>query len=139
MYELLDFPQVKAWRTLMHTYTQIYRYLESELLKENCSISRFQIFFYLYFHGPMSSIELAQNLNVTRGNISSFIRRLSEDSFVEINAAEGRGGKQLIELSNKGKTLFEGFFPEHIKRVISVMPEISTKSLKALSAINIDF
>jgi len=139
MYELLDFPKVKAWRTLMHAYSQIYRYLESELLKENCSISRFQIFFYLYFHGPMSSIELAQNLNVTRGNVSTFIRRLSEDSLVEINAAEGRGGKQLIEISNKGKMLFESFFPEHIKRVTAVMPEISSKSLKALSEIKVDF
>lgn len=87
----------------------------------------------------MSSIELAQNLNVTRGNVSTFIRRLSEDSLVEINAAEGRGGKQLIEISNKGKILFESFFPEHIKRVTAVMPEISSKSLKALSEIKVDF
>lgn len=139
MHDLLENPKVKSWRALMHAYTRIYRFLETELLKENCSISRFQIFFYLYFHGPMSSIELAESLNVTRGNISTFIRRLSEDSVITVKAAEGRGGKQLIELSNKGRLLFENFFPEHIKRVISVMPEISAKSLKTLSEIKIDF
>lgn len=137
MQELLNLSKVKAWRTLMHAYTQIYRYLESELLKENCSISRFQIFFYLYFQGPLSSIELAQLLNVTRGNISTFVRRLSDDSLVEVNPTNGRGGKQLISLSPKGKSQFESFFPEHIKRVTSVMPEISSKSLKILSEIQI--
>ncbi|MBT6324989.1 MAG: hypothetical protein HOJ35_03405 [Bdellovibrionales bacterium] len=138
MQKLLDSPKIKAWRSLMHAYTQIYRYLESELLKENCSISRFQIFFYLYFHGPLSSIELAKSLNVTRGNISAFIGRLSEDSLVVINAAEGRGGKQLISLSKKGKSQFEDLFPEHIKRVEIVMPDISLKSLNALSEIDLN-
>ncbi|WP_419168582.1 MarR family winged helix-turn-helix transcriptional regulator [Halobacteriovorax sp.] len=137
MQELLNLSKVKAWRTLMHAYNQIYRYLESELLKENCSISRFQIFFYLYFQGPLSSIELAQLLNVTRGNISTFVKRLSEDSLVEVHPTKGRGGKQLISLSPKGKSQFENFFPEHIKRVTSVMPEISSKSLKTLSEIQI--
>jgi len=135
---LLEIPQVKSWRAIMHAYTQIYRYLESELLKENCSIPRFQIFFYLYFEGPLPSIELAQRLNVTRDNISTFIRRLEEDELILINQANGRGGRQLVELSSKGLKQFENFFPDHIKRVKSVMPTISQKTLNDLLSIKID-
>lgn len=135
---LLQIPEVKSWRAIMHAYTQIHRYLESELLKQNCSIPRFQIFFYLYFEGPLPSIELAQRLNVTRGNISTFIRRLEEDELVLINQANGRGGRQLVELSDKGLKQFEDFFPDHIKRVKSVMPSLNQKTIKDLLSIKID-
>lgn len=135
---LLQIPEVKSWRAIMHAYTQIHRYLESELLKQNCSIPRFQIFFYLYFEGPLPSIELAQRLNVTRGNISTFIRRLEEDELVLINQANGRGGRQLVELSDKGLKQFEDFFPDHIKRVKSVMPSLNQKTIKDLLSLKID-
>lgn len=135
---LLDIPEVKSWRAIMHAYTQIHRYLESELLKQNCSISRFQIFFYLYFEGPLPSIELAQKLNVTRGNISTFIRRLEEDELVLINQADGRGGRQLIQLTSKGLKQFENFFPDHIKRIKSVMPPLHQNLLEELLSIKID-
>lgn len=137
MYDLLENPKVKAWRTLMSAHTQILRFLEAELLKENCSISRFQIFFHLYFYGPTSSIELAKSLCVTRGNISTFIRRLQEDSLVTVKAPQGRGGKQTIKLTKKGENFFENIFPDHIKRVVSAMPDISSKSLTALEALKI--
>jgi len=137
MHELLDNPKVKAWRTLMSAHTKILRFLEAELLKENCSIPRFQIFFHLYFHGPASSIELARTLCVTRGNISTFIRRLQEDLLVSIEAPEGRGGKQIIKLTKKGESFFENLLPDHIKRVISAMPDISKKSLTVLETLKI--
>lgn len=135
--KLLDNPKVIAWRTLMGAYNQIYRYLESELLKENCSVPRFQIFFYLYFNGPLSSTELAELLHVTRGNISTFIKRLKDDSLITISKNSGRGGKRLIGLSNKGIEQFERFFPQHIQRICRIMPDISPKSLKSLKDVGI--
>jgi len=137
MLELLNHPHVQSWRAIMNAHQKIYRFLETELLKNNCSIPRFQIFFYLYFHGPISSIELAQLMHVTRGNVSTFITRLVADKLVYLVTTQERGGKKLIHLSNKGKEQFESFFPEHIQRVIKIAPELSQSAINKLNQIQV--
>lgn len=137
MIDLLNYPEVQSWRAIMQAYQQIYRFLETELLKADCSIPRFQIFFYLYFQGPISSIDLANLMNVTRGNISTFLSRLIADELVYLSSGHGRGSKQFIHLSDRGIDLFESFFPAHIQRVISVAPKLSKSSLKSLNQVRI--
>ena len=77
--KLLKRPEVESWRTLMGTFQTVYRALEQALLREQCSISRFQILFLIYFYGPLSASDIAQKLCVTRGNISTFLNRLEAD------------------------------------------------------------
>lgn len=137
MEELLEDPSVISWRALMSAYHKIYKYLESRLHEENYTIPRFQLFFYLYFEGPHSSIELAKKLNVTRGNISSFTKRLEQDLLIKIAIPEGRGGKAMIHLTESGKKDFERHLPAHIARVISLMPPLSKASLESLKSIEI--
>jgi len=134
--DLLKLPEVESWRVLMASFQKIYRTLERELLKENCSISRFQILFLVYFYGPLSASDIAQRLCVTRGNISTFLRRLETDHLTTTLPTGERGGRELVELTRKGERLFEKILPPHIKRVTKLMPRLSPDFLRTLRGIN---
>lgn len=132
---LLKRSEVESWRTLMGAFQKIYRTLEQELLKDNCSISRFQILLLIYFNGPMSASDIAQRLCVTRGNISTFLRRLEADKLSRSTPTGERGGRTLIELTEKGVKLFEDIFPDHIERVTKLMPQLAPVFLGTLQKI----
>lgn len=132
---LLKRSEVESWRTLMGAFQKIYRTLEQELLKDNCSISRFQILLLIYFNGPMSASDIAQRLCVTRGNISTFLRRLEADKLSRSTPTGERGGRALIELTEKGVKLFEDIFPDHIERVTKLMPQLAPVFLGTLQKI----
>ena len=128
---LLELSEVRSWRSLMGAYQSIYRQLERALLTENCSIPRFQILFYLYFEGPTTGVELSRKLFVTRGNISTFLRRLQADGILK-KPEEGAKKRQLLQLTDHGKKTFEDLFPRHIDRVRSLMPPLDVKTLEKL-------
>lgn len=132
----LKHPQVIAWRSLMRSCFFIYRFLEKALLKENCSIPRFQILFYLYFEGPHSAIDLSRKLFVTRGNISMFVRRLLREEIIEVSPETISEKRPLFCLTTRGRIDFEEIFPRHIDRVVSIMPSLPSKFLKILDQIS---
>lgn len=131
----LQDPHVISWRLLMKACFSIYKSLEQALLKENCSIPRFQILFYLYFEGPHSAIDLSRKLFVTRGNISTFVKRLLSEQIIEISSLSKSEKRPLYCLTKKGKQNFESIFPSHIERVICLMPKLPANFLAILNKI----
>lgn len=133
---LLDEPEVISWRALMRAFQTIYGQLEKALLAEDdCSISRFQILFNLYFEGPMSASKIASKLLVTRGNISMFLRRLQADGLIEEVRLASSQKRPLFGLTKKGVAMFEGLFPRHIGRVRRLMPALPESYLVTLRKI----
>ena len=135
--KLLKRPEVESWRTLMGTFQTVYRALEQALLREQCSISRFQILFLIYFYGPLSASDIAQKLCVTRGNISTFLNRLEADHLTISLPTGERGGRELVELTGKGARFFEKILPPHIERVTKLMPRLSPDFLTTLRAVTV--
>lgn len=129
---LMDDPQVRSWRAIMHAFKSILSELEKGLTQDNCSLSRFQILLLLYFDPRMPAVEIARNMSVTRGNISQFIRRMEEDRLVKSVIEEGRK-RPVYSLTGKGKALFERLFPGHIERVKKMTPPLNEKTIRSLS------
>ncbi len=122
---LLNDPHVESWRALMAAFQAIYTQLESALRAEDrCSIPRFQILFYLYFEGPLPASEIAKRLIVTRGNISTFLKRLESDGVIRDARADSAKKRRRLELTTQGIEQFEQLFPQHINRVKKLMPAL---------------
>jgi len=128
---LLD-KQVQGWITLMKAFQTVYRPLEQALLREGCSVPRFQVLFHLYFNGPLAATQIARELFVTRGNISMFLKRLQGDKLITVSRASPSSTRPLYCLTSQGYAFFEGLFPRHIGRVKSLMPVLGRSSLKEL-------
>jgi DNA-binding MarR family transcriptional regulator len=130
MKSFLDIGSIKTWRAFMEAYRSVCAYLDSALHESGQSCPRFQIFFRLYFIGPHSASELAREQDVTRGNMSMFLKRLLNEKQVETFSASGSSKRKLFRLSKKGRKDFELYFPKHVERVKSVVPSLDSKTLK---------
>ena len=133
--ELLMDEHVRSWRTLMRAFHSVYQPLEQALLQEGCSIPRFQILFHLYFSPPYGAAQLAKELFVTRGNISTFLKRLQAEGLIAVSEKSPSQSRPLYVLTAKGKSLFEDLFPRHIKRVRRLMPVLKATSRSELEAV----
>lgn len=125
--ELLDLfnsPEVQSWRALMDAFRFIFVQLEKGLMADNCSMSRFQILIILYTEGQLAAVEIARKLVVTRGNISTFLRRMESDGLVATTIPNGQK-RPVYFLTKKGILLFEKIFPQHIERVHHYAPKLS--------------
>ena len=133
--KLLIHPEVKSWLALMGAFRAIYSSLEKALLIEHCSIPRFQILFCLYFKGPQSQAAIAKILFVTRGNISAFFKRLELLKLIQKATISKSHKRPSFCLTRKGITYFETLFPQHIRRVRSLMPILRPHMINVLQKI----
>jgi len=128
---LLNYPEVKSWRVLMSAFKKILAKLEKGLIEEGCSVSRFQIMFYLYFDGNQSAIAISRKLIVTRGNITMFLRRMESDGLIKPVIPSGQK-RPVFKLTKLGLSMFEKIFPAHISRVREHAPALSKSTLRVL-------
>ncbi|MDZ4662704.1 MAG: helix-turn-helix domain-containing protein [Pseudomonadota bacterium] len=138
MKELLEDPQVQSWRAIMGAFQSVLADLEKGLMSDGLHVSRFQIFFYLYFEAPLSAADIARKLLVTRGNISTFLKRLEKDKQIVVCPTSPSMQRPLYRLSEVAERQFEKIFPDHIKRVkklVPVLPKSVTQSLLTLGQI----
>lgn len=132
--KLLESPEVRSWRALMGAFKYIFAELERGLMKEDCSVSRFQILFYLYMEGPHSAVSIARKLLVTRGNISTFLKRMEQDGLIRPALPEGQK-RPLFGLTEKGSQFFEKIFPRHIERVRGLAPALKLDMIRTLESV----
>lgn len=121
--DLMNLPEVQIWQNLMNLYKEIVQSLEANLQKNDMTIPRFQILLILYFFGEKRSIDLTKQLNVSKPNMSTFVKRLTADDLIVID------DKKWIKISANGKKIFEQVFPLHIDEV---KKEISSRHQKFL-------
>lgn len=100
---------------------------------EGCSVSRFQILFYLYFEGDLPAVEIARKLVVTRGNISMFLRRMESDGLIQKKVPKGQK-RPRFSLAPKGRAFFEDILPAHIQRVRNLAPVLGPETIGLLVA-----
>jgi len=128
---LLKEPEVQSWRALMFAFKAILTHLERGLTSEDCSLSRFQILFLLYFEGDTAAVEIAKKMSVTRGNISTFLKRMESDGLIRPQIPIGQK-RPVYKLTKKGASLFEKIFPGHIARVKKYAPKFKKSAIQAL-------
>jgi len=135
MKQLLDEPEVRTWRAIMEAFQLTFVQLQKGLMEEGLHVSRFQILFYLYFEGSMSAVDLSRKLLVTRGNVSTFIKRLEKDSQISVCPTSTSMSRPLYRLTENAEKWFEEIFPRHIRRVKLLVPSLPGNTLSTLKKI----
>ena len=136
MKSLLKAPEVQTWRAIMSAFQVTLSKLEKGLMEDGLHVSRFQILFYLYFEGSLSAVELSRKLLVTRGNISTFLKRLENDEQIKICSSSPSKGRPLYCLTPSAERFFEEIFPKHVKRVKQYVPRFPKDLQKFLEALS---
>lgn len=131
--KLLKDPKVASWRLALNTIEHMYARFEAELAKAGCNMSRFETLFHIYFSGPLSAIQLAAKLGVSRGNISAFVKRLLKDDLIAPCKMSSTATRPKYSLSPAGEAFFERIFKIHLKHIDEMITPLSKKTQQELS------
>ena len=81
-------------------------------------------------------MEIAEKSSASRPNITTFLKRMKIDKLViEQKLKEGKRPK--YKLTKKGEKMFEKIFPEHIKKVSSIVKPMPSELLDYLTNLKI--
>lgn len=133
--KLLSSPKVRSWRSLFNAYKAVSYHFERSLIELNCTVPRFQILLHLHTTGPHTPVTLSRLLKVSRANITTFLKRLTDDELIQSTVENGSEKRPAYELTKKGVKYFEGVLPAHIQNVESIMTEFPEELIDLLDAI----
>ena len=124
--------EVTSWRALVITYRMIFATLESKLQKKGCTVSRLQVLIALHFEGPMVPVRLANRMMVTRGNISTLLRRMQDEGLIAPTDEKGTSSRPAFKLTAKGTKLLLDIYPDHASNICELMPALDADTLNVL-------
>jgi DNA-binding MarR family transcriptional regulator len=126
----LNDSRVTLWRDLLMTVELVYAQLERKLAEKDCTYPRFRLLFALYFDAPLSATQLALRLRVSRGNMSTFIKRLESDGLIYPCPLISTKGRPKYYLSPAGTKYAEDLMDFHFANIRQLPMKLSPKAKK---------
>ena len=121
-------PKLALWRSLLMTVELVYGQLEKKLAEKDCTYPRFRLLFALYFDAPLSATQLADRLRVSRGNMSTFVRRLESDGLIYPCPLLSTKGRPKYYLSPAGTSYAEELMDYHFANIKDLPLKMSASS-----------
>jgi len=123
---------MQVWRTMLMAVEAIYDHLEAQLATKDCTYPRFRLLFSLYFDAPLSAAQLASRLRVSRGNMSTFIKRIEEDGLIVPCPYLSTPNRPKFFLSPKGTKYAEELMDYHFSNIKKLQLKLSPAAIKDL-------
>lgn len=133
--KLLGSPEVRSWRALFNAFKALSTHLEKSLIELDCTVPRFQVLLHLHTTGPHTPVALSRLMMVSRANITTFLKRLSEDDLIQTTTENGSEKRPAYELTKNGVKFFEQVLPAHIsnvERIVTPFPEEMIETLESI-------
>ena len=130
--KMLEDPKIVSWRLALNTVEDLYDRFDKKLNEVGCNMSRFEMLFFIYFSGPLSAIQIAAKMKVSRGNVSAFLKRLKADGLIEPCKMSSTSTRPKFVLSRKGEEYFDEIYKLHLKDIKSAINPFSEQVMKEL-------
>ena len=124
----------KNEKLVLSSYIKLVRAADSvvarshrHLVEANLSFSQFAVLEALYHLGPMCQKDLAAKILKSPRNITMVVDNLEKNNLVRRERSAGDRRMLNVFLTDEGRRLFEGVFPQHVKALKKEM-EILTPS-----------
>ncbi|MCP5100251.1 MAG: MarR family transcriptional regulator [Chloroflexi bacterium] len=130
------FQLVGELRMVAHALTQIG---ESSLTDSGMSYAQYRVLMSLFFanhvggHTELNPSEISEKLGVSRNTISSLIRNLETDEFIERKLDKQDRRKFNISLTTKGDKLVQKYTSQHMRTVANCFIALTTEEQDQLS------
>ena len=125
---------IEAIQALFHFSVDLEKSIDQFHTKNGFSRSRYLVLMVL-LHEPtqrMAPNEIAQKLNVTRGNMTGIIDHLVKDGYVKKYQDEKDRRQVWIEMTVEGDQYLKKIFPDYFKRLGKMMSVISKDEIESL-------
>lgn len=127
--------RLDCWLQMIRTYDSMQGEVEAKLQKHGLTLPQFEVLSTLAVASCTNQQELAQRLQVTKGNLVGLIDRLTERGWVERvpDPADRRVNK--VQLTATGKQVLEKVYPDQLTAVELMMSKLAMEDVETLRAL----
>lgn len=126
-----------AWRSLADTYRTVYFHINSDLRQYGLTPPQYAIMRIIGWSplGSLSMSEIGKEMIVTYANITTIVDNLEKRQLVRRHRNTEDRRVVRVELTRKGRKLFEKIFTSHRNRVRKLMQVLTEHELENLVVI----
>ena len=121
-----------CWLQMIRTYEQLQSQVAALLQTHSLTVPQFEVLSTLASAECTNQQELAQRLQVTKGNLVGLIDRLTERGWVERLQVPGDRRVNKVRITEGGKELFHKAFPDQLGVVEKMMADLEETELDSL-------
>jgi len=124
-----------ALAQLFRTHHKLHRTLQSQVDKHGVTLAQFELMMRLREAPGLTQQEVAERLNVTKGNVVGVIDRLAERGFVERRADADDRRLNCLFLTESGERVCQDSCFEHAhtcERILDALSDTEQQTLTAL-------
>ncbi len=130
----IDISAAEVLLQVLHTAYEV-RQQVFDVLKKQYNISEGKLMVMIILYQAQSGIapsDVAEKAGVTRATISAMLRRMIRDGLAHsfVDATDGR--RKLVALTDGGREYFREILPEHFKREVRLMSQLSEEERRTL-------
>lgn len=129
-------PELRAWRSLADTYRIVHARVNSDLRQYGLTLPQYSLMRIVgkADSGSLEMNEIASELLVTLANVTVIVNNLERRGYLKrVRGLEDRRVVR-VELTQKGRALWEKISSAHRSRVEELMKGLSTDELDELTA-----
>ncbi len=123
----------------MQTWIQILRAFQKIRAKElkyinasGLSMNQFEVLEVLYHRGDLNIGAITKLIESTPGNVTVVVKNLVRDGFIQTLPSPEDSRVRIVSITEKGKELIGGMFPQHASNLQSYFDVLSDEELIAL-------
>ncbi len=126
---------LECWLQMIRTYDHLQTQVATLLQSHNLTLPQFEVLSTLKAAECTNQQELAQRLQVTKGNLVGLIDRLAERGWVERVQVPGDRRVNKVRITEGGRDTFMKAFPEQIGMVEKMMADLDEGELEILQGL----
>jgi MarR family transcriptional regulator, organic hydroperoxide resistance regulator len=127
--------RLDCWLQMIRTYDSMQGEVAAELQKHGLTLPQFEMLSTLAISSCTNQQELAERLQVTKGNLVGLIDRLGERGWVErVPDPEDRRVNK-VRLTPGGKEILDRVYPDQLKAVEVMMTKLSLSEVDSLRSL----
>lgn len=124
--------RLDCWLQMIRTYDHMQGEVAAQLQRHGLTLPQFEVLSTLAVASCTNQQELAQRLQVTKGNLVGLIDRLTERGWVErIPDPEDRRVNK-VSLTRMGKEVLEKVYPDQLTAVEGLMDKLNSGEVESL-------
>jgi DNA-binding MarR family transcriptional regulator len=124
-----------CWLQMIRTYDHLQSQVAVSVQKHGLTVPQFEVLSTLSLADCTNQQELADRLQVTKGNLVGLIDRLTERGWVERMVVPGDRRVNRVRITKEGKELFDQALPEQLGIVDKMMSQLSSEDLQSLRSL----
>jgi DNA-binding MarR family transcriptional regulator len=121
-----------AWLQIIRSYEHFHGQVAALLQSRGLTVAQFEVLSTLAAADCTNQQELADRLQVTKGNLVGLIDRLTERGWVERLQVPGDRRVNRVQITEAGKTLIHAVLPEQAKVVESMLSGLDDAEIGTL-------